>query len=204
VNADPAHPGTRLRVLAADEDQRALDETAEILHGLGHEVTALAIGVREAADLIAADEPDLSLVVVHDDHEHALALIDELNEYSSGPVIAVLTEGDSELVRQAAERGIAAFSETMEPAAIQSAIELAVQHHRELQALTDKVGELQGALERRAVIERAKGILMERHSIDDREAFELLRGHARSRNARVVDIARAVGDGHALLPGTGE
>jgi AmiR/NasT family two-component response regulator len=193
-------PGGGLRVLAADEDQRALDETAELLRGLGHEVTALAIGVREAADLIAADEPDLSLVVVHGDHEHALALISELNEYSSGPVIAVLGEAGPELVRRAAALGISAFAETLDPDAVQSAIELAMERHREIRALNEKVGQLEGALERRAVIERAKGILMERHSLDEREAFELLRSHARSRNARVVDIARAVGDGHGLLP----
>jgi AmiR/NasT family two-component response regulator len=200
---DDPERGSGLRVLAADEDQRALDATAAVLRGLGHEVTALAIGVREAADLIAADEPDLSLVVVHDDHEHALSLVDELNEYSSGPVIVVLTEADSELVRRAAERGIDAFAQTMDPTAIQSAIELAMKRHGELQALTDKVDQLQGALERRAIIERAKGIVMERQSIDERDAFELLRAHARSRNARVVDIARAVADGHALLPGPG-
>jgi AmiR/NasT family two-component response regulator len=201
---DDRERGSGLRVLAADEDQNALDATAEILRGLGHEVTALAIGVREAADLIAADEPDLSLVVVHDDHEHALALIDELNEYASGPVIAVLSQTDSELVRKAAERGISAFAQTMDPAAVQSAIELAMERHRELEALSEKVEQLQGALERRAVIERAKGILMERHSLSERDAFELLRTHARSRNARVVDIARAVGDGHGLLPASAE
>jgi AmiR/NasT family two-component response regulator len=50
------------------------------------------------------------------------------------------------------------------------------------------------------VIERAKGILMERHGIDDKAAFQLMRDHARSGNRRVVDVARAVVDGHALLP----
>ena len=198
---DSRASGSGLRVLAADEDQAALDATAAVLNGLGHEVTALAIGVQEAADLIAADEPDVSLVVVHDDHEHALALVEELNEYATGPVVAVLGEADAELVEQAAQRGITAFAQTQEPEAIQSAIALAMTRHAELQALTDKVDQLQGALERRAVIERAKGILMERHSVDERDAFEMLRTHARSRSARVVDIARAVADGHLLLPG---
>jgi AmiR/NasT family two-component response regulator len=51
------------------------------------------------------------------------------------------------------------------------------------------------------VIERAKGILMERHSLDDRDAFELLRSHARANNRKLVDVARAVAEGHLLLPG---
>jgi len=52
-------------------------------------------------------------------------------------------------------------------------------------------------------IERAKGILMERHSFDDRRAFELLREHARSSNRRVVEVALSVTEGHALLPKVG-
>jgi response regulator NasT len=65
--------------------------------------------------------------------------------------------------------------------------------------LHEQVEQLEGALERRAVIERAKGILMERHNIDDRAAFGLLREHARSNNRSVVDVASAVAEGHALL-----
>jgi response regulator NasT len=41
---------------------------------------------------------------------------------------------------------------------------------------------------------------MERHSVGEREAFELLRDQARATNRRVVEIAQAVLDGHALLP----
>ena len=52
------------------------------------------------------------------------------------------------------------------------------------------------------MIERAKGILMERHSVDERAAFELLRAKARSSSRSVVDLSRAVLDGHALLPNT--
>jgi AmiR/NasT family two-component response regulator len=50
------------------------------------------------------------------------------------------------------------------------------------------------------VIERAKGILMERHAVDERAAFELLRDHARAQNRRVVEIALTVSEGHGLLP----
>jgi response regulator NasT len=62
------------------------------------------------------------------------------------------------------------------------------------------VTQLESALQRRGVIERAKGILMERHGIDDRAAFALLRDHARSRGRKVVDVASSVVEGHPLLP----
>src|SRR5918999_6182302 len=60
--------------------------------------------------------------------------------------------------------------------------------------------DLEGAFGRRAITERAKGILMERHSIDEPEAFALLREHARSTNGKLVDVASAVVDAHRLLP----
>jgi AmiR/NasT family two-component response regulator len=60
--------------------------------------------------------------------------------------------------------------------------------------------DLEGAFGRRAVAERAKGILMERHSIDEAAAFDMLRDHSRTSNRKLVDVASAVVDGHRLLP----
>jgi response regulator NasT len=108
---------------------------------------------------------------------------------------------DVDFVARAAERGISAYVESNDPQQVQAAIEVTIRRYREAARLTEKVEQLESALERRAVIERAKGILMERHGVDDKAAFGLLRDHARSGNRRVVDVARAVVDGHALLPG---
>ena len=60
--------------------------------------------------------------------------------------------------------------------------------------------DLQGAFGRRALTERAKGILMERHGIDETSAFEMLREQARVDNRKLIDLATAVVDGHRLLP----
>jgi response regulator NasT len=189
-----------LRVLAADEDVKALQETATILRSLGHEVTEFAVGTMEAADAIAREDPDLSVVVVHRDDEHALGLIDEILAFSTGPVVALLDDEDPEFIREAADRGIHAYARPITPESVQSAVEIAMRRHAEQSKLTAAVGRLEDALERRALIERAKGILMERHSVDDRAAFEMLRSRARSTSRPVVELARAVLDGHALLP----
>lgn len=189
-----------LRVLAADEDRRALESTQAILQKLGHEVTALAVHVSEAAAHIVADEPDLAVVVVHRNDEHALTLIEEINEYASGPVVAVLHGEDPEFVRAAAERGVYAYAGLDTPEAVQGAIEVAMRRHAENTKLADKVDQLEGALERRAAIELAKGILMERHGVTEQAAFEKLRSAARASNRRVVDLARALNDTHPLLP----
>jgi response regulator NasT len=197
--------GTRrernLTVLLADEDERALRSLGDILRQLGHDVTPFAVSVQEAAELIVREDPDLAIVVVHDNDDHALALIGEAVEMASGPVIAQLRRRDDvDFVARAAERGISALVDRPDAHSVQAAIEVAVRRYREAARLNEKVDQLETALDRRAVIERAKGIVMERHGVSDREAFDRLRDHARSSNRRVVEVAQAVVDGHALLP----
>ena len=189
-----------LRILLADQDPKALRITAQQVRELGHTPTEIAVSLREAAESIARDDPDLTIVVIYGDDEPALDLIEEIDAFSSGPVIALLDREDSDFVAEAAERGIFAYARQETAESIQSAIEVATRRWRERHDLAAQVERLENALERRAVIERAKGILMERHTIDDREAFQRLREHARSHNRTVVDVAAAVADGHALLP----
>ena len=88
-------------------------------------------------------------------------------------------------IARAADMGIAGYVDSWEPEDVQGAIDVALRRHREEQRLHEKVEQLESALDRRALIERAKGILMERHGVDDRAAFELLRDHARSQPRRV-------------------
>jgi AmiR/NasT family two-component response regulator len=189
-----------LRVLVADEDRAALDSVARLLHRLGHEVCARAVGVDEVSRRIDEDEPDIALVKLHDDDQHALDLIDEIADEAQCPVIALMEVPETDFISRAAKHGIYAYVQPVTAETVQGAIEVAMRRHADLERLSDEVGELEGALQRRAVIERAKGILMERHSVDDAAAFELLRSHARANNRKLVEVARAVSEGHLLLP----
>ena len=188
-----------LRVLLADEDKAALRHLGDVLAGLGHDVTPFAVSVREAVELIEREGPDLAIVVLHEDDEHGLALIGETVEYAAGPVLVqVRGTQDLDVVARAADLGISAYLDSSEPQAVQATIEVALRRHREEARLGAKVEQLETALERRARIERAKGMLMERHGIGEREAFECLRDHARSARRRVVDVAQGVLDGERL------
>ncbi|HEV2062686.1 MAG TPA: ANTAR domain-containing protein [Solirubrobacteraceae bacterium] len=200
MSTEAGRSAVGLRVLAADEDEVALRRTADLLASLGHEVVSFAVDVGSVGDHVAAEDPDAAVVVVHRDDEHALDLIGEITAYASGPVVALLDGEDAEFVRAAADRGVDAVAGRHSPEALQSALELAVARRAEAVRLASQVDQLEGALERRALIERAKGVLMERHGVEDRAAFELLRSHARARNRTVVDVARDVLDGRVLLP----
>jgi response regulator NasT len=108
-------------------------------------------------------------------------------------VIALIHAPDPDFVKEASKRGAFAYITDDEAKDWQSSIDIVLRRFTEYH-------DLEGAFGRRAVTERAKGILMERHSIDEPTAFHMLRDHSRSTNRKLVDVASAVVDGHALLP----
>lgn len=193
-------PATSLRILAADESQETLRATSRLLEELGHDVTACVASVADACEVIARDDPDASVVVVHADLAHALDLIDELSEASSGPVVALMGGEDAQFVEAAAERGISAVSSRPTADGLQAALEVAMRRHAEAARLHEQVGQLEHALARRAMIERAKGILMERHGLTERAAFEAMRAQARRTSRQVVAVARDVAEHGLDLP----
>lgn len=97
-----------------------------------------------------AEVRTLRVLIADEDHEALDALA------------SLLRDLGHEVLRNAVTRGT-----------VQGAIEVAMRRHDEMQALDERVSQLETALERRAIIERAKGILMERLGLDDAEAFEL-------------------------------
>jgi response regulator NasT len=188
-----------LRILAADEDEPALSLTTAVLERLGHTVTATAVDLAEATEAIAREDPDLSVVVAHTDDEHALGLIEEISAFARGPVIVLVAhDEDGAFVARAAERGIYAAVRSNDETTLQDAIEVAMRRHAEQARLATQIDQLESALERRALIERAKGIMMERHQLSAAEAFERLRVHARSNNRPILAVARDVSDGHGV------
>jgi AmiR/NasT family two-component response regulator len=108
-------------------------------------------------------------------------------------VILLIHAPDPDFVKEASKRGIFAYITDADAKDWQNSIDIVLRRFAEYH-------DLEGAFGRRAVTERAKGILMERHSVDEAAAFQLLRDHARAGNRKLVDIAAAVVDGHALLP----
>jgi response regulator NasT len=182
-----------LRVLIANERKDRLALVAPIVVGLGHEVIAREIDVKDVGPATARERPDVALVGLGESSEHALELIDKIVREAACPVIVLLHARDPEFISEASKRGVFAHISDADVEDWQSAIEIVLRRFAEFQSL-------QGAFGRRALIERAKGILMERHAIDETSAFEMLREQSRIGNRKLIDLATAVVDGHRLLP----
>lgn len=189
--AAPTEPHP-LRVLIANERRDRLDLLAQVVIGLGHDVIAREIYVKEVGSATARELPDVALVGLGLSSEHALELISEIVREASCPVIALLHANDPAYIHEAAKRGVFAYIVDSDAEELQSAIDITLQRFAEYQ-------NLQGAFGRRATIEQAKGILMARHGINSTRAFELLRDHSQSNGRKIVDIAEAVVESHLLL-----
>src|SRR5689334_11169640 len=183
---------THLRVLIANEKRERLELLARVVAGLGHEVIAREISVTDVGAVTAREHPDVALVGLGLDSDHALDLISEIVRESSCPVIALLSVKDPGYVREAAKRGVFAYIVDTTPEELQSAIDITLQRFAEYHGL-------QGAFGRRAIIEQAKGILMARHAITAERAFEMLRDHSQHNGHKLIDVAQAIVDSHLLL-----
>ena len=181
-----------LRVLIANERRDRLELLAQVVTGLGHEVIAREIDVKEVGPVTAKEHPDVALVGLGLSSEHALELIGEIVREASCPVIALLAARDPAYVHEAAKRGVFAYIIDATPEELQSAIDITLQRFAEYHGL-------QGAFGRRALIEQAKGILMARHSTNADRAFEMLRDHSQHNGRKLVDVAQAIVDSHLLL-----
>lgn len=181
-----------LRILIANERRDRLERIAKVVAELGHDVIARELEVTEVAAATEREQPDLAFVGLGVSSEHALELISEIVREASCPVIALLEAEDPVWVNLAAKRGIFAYIVDGRPGEMQSAIDITLRRYAEYQSL-------EGAFARRAVIERAKGIMMARQAIDEKQAFELLRAQSQRSGRKVFEVAEAVVESHMLL-----
>ncbi|HLY93795.1 MAG TPA: hypothetical protein VKP14_03020, partial [Gaiellaceae bacterium] len=113
MEAAPVEPAEnepeRLRVLIANERRDRLELLAQVVSGLGHDVIAREIDVKEVGAVTAREHPDVALVGLGLSSDHALDLIGEIVREASCPVIALLHARDPVYVKEAAKRGVFAY-----------------------------------------------------------------------------------------------
>src|SRR5881396_2091845 len=165
-----------MRVLIAEDETLIRLDLRALLEKAGFEVCAEARDGEEAVDLARETQPDVAVLDVKmprlDGIEAARRILDE----RPIPIVMLTAYGQDELVSRAIEAGV--FGYLVKPFREQDllpAIHTARARHEELTALREQADSLAEALAARKAIERAKGLLMERESLTEQEAFERLR-----------------------------
>lgn len=188
-----AAAGQQLTVVVLSPGAPPAGDYEAALESLGHAVVVKEAASQEPSVAVADERPDVVLVAVSEDVEEALSTIDEIVARSASPVVAVGTPAAPAIADAIAAHGVFGYAGAADPDQLLAAIEVARHRFAEYR-------KLQAAFDHRATVEQAKGILMERHAIGERAAFEMLRAQARRTNRKLVDVAAAVTDGHPLLP----
>jgi AmiR/NasT family two-component response regulator len=178
-----------LRVLIANERQDRLVAVRRVVESLGHDVITPQIEVADVGEFTRVEKPDVAIVGLGASTQHALELIERIVFEAVCPVVALLHLPDKEFVAEAAHRGVFAYATDAEPAEDwQNAIEIALSRFAQLHALED-------AFAKRATTERAKGMLIERYSIGEYEALQMLRERAKLAGSTLVEAAETITDG---------
>jgi AmiR/NasT family two-component response regulator len=188
------------RVLIAEDNELVSLTLEEQLTNLGYTVVGVARTGNEAVRLCAQLTPDIVIMDMQMPELGGDAAAQQIAKQHPTPVIMLTAYSDSEHIRKAESSGALGYLvKPINPEELPPAIDVAIARFREMQKLRDQVDTLQETLESRKVIERAKGILMQRRQLSEDEAYELMRQRARERHCKVKDIALAIVEAESLL-----
>ena len=182
-----------MRILIAEDETIIRLDLRDLLERAGFEVCGEAKDGEEAIALARSEEPELAIMDVKmprlDGIDAARRILDE----RPIPIVMLTAYGQEELVSRAVEAGV--FGYLVKPFREQDllpAIAAARARHEELQALREEAESLTEALAARKVIERAKGLLMEREKLSEQDAFARLRKASQASGRPLRVIAEAV------------
>jgi len=182
-----------MRILIAEDETIIRLDLRDLLERAGFEVCAEARDGDEAVALARSEKPDLAIMDVKMAGLDGIEAARRILEDQQIPIVMLTAYGQDELVSRAVEAGV--FGYLVKPFREQDllpAIQAARARHAELQALREEAESLADALAARKVIERAKGLLMEKEKLTEDEAFSRLRRAAQASQRPLKVIAEAV------------
>jgi response regulator NasT len=154
----------------------------------------LAVSDADRAVLIAKDHlPDIAIIDTDCRSKDLLSAIGSIRNGHPVPVILVGNTFQGDFLEKAISAGVGGFlSKPLRLEELWPAIELASVHNHELAELKEKVAELEGALESRKVVEKAKGLLMREKGLSEPEAFRRMQKLAMDKRTSLKKIAEAI------------
>jgi response regulator NasT len=196
----PEAPTRRPRVVIAEDEAIIRLDLRELLAEEGYEVVGETGRGDEAVSLVRDLEPDLVILDIKMPGLDGLAAARQIAGGRRAAVLILTAFSQRDLVEQARDAGALAYLvKPFQKSDLVPAIEIALGRFEELTALERDVADLQGRLEARKTVDRAKGRLMDAHQMSEQEAWRFLQQQAMANRVQVGEIAQRVVDG-ALTP----
>ena len=182
-----------LRILIADDESIIRLDLKKILESMGHKVVAEASDGRSAVEQARKGELDLAILDIKMPEVDGLDAAKILTQEKICPVLLLTAYSQQDLIDRAKEAGV--FGYLVKPfkeADLLPAIEIAISRYKEMVALEQELGNVQDALESRKLVDRAKGILMDKHGMKETEAFRWIQLQSMNTRKSMKEIAEAV------------
>lgn len=182
-----------MRVLIADDDPIIRLDLKQMLETLGYLVVGEAEDGQGAVDSAKALVPDVCLLDVKmpvmDGVDAATAIADD----GIAPVVLVTAYSDQELVERASGAGVFGYIvKPFKPSDLTPAIEVARSRFEQNRELAKEVTSLTERLEARKSIEKAKGVLMKNHGLDETEAYRRIQQQSMNARKSMKEVADAI------------
>ncbi len=185
-----------LRIVVAEDEALIRMDLVEMLAREGYHVVGEAANGDEAIALVREHKPDLALFDVKMPIKDGITAAQELR--GEVPIVMLTAFSQRELIERANNAGVMAY--LVKPFTISDlipAIEVARTRFFERVMLADEVATLEGKLEARKSIERAKGLLMKEHGLTEGEAFTWIQRAAMDKRISMVELANAIINGQS-------
>jgi two-component system, response regulator PdtaR len=182
-----------LRVLIAEDEALTRTILRARLEKLGHQVVAEAENGVQAVEAARTHKPDAIIMDIKMPEMDGIEAARQIVSEKPCAILFLTAFSEDALVDQAGEAGALAY--LMKPFRkedLSPALEVAVRRFKELQSQANEINELKETLETRKLIERAKGILQDRHGLTEDEAFKRIHFQARNQNKKMRDIAQSI------------
>jgi response regulator NasT len=179
------------KILIADDEPLIRIDLKELLEEIGHQVVAETGDGKEALALLNKVRPDLVILDIKMPGMSGIEVARRIShEY---PVIILTAFSERSLIEQAKDAGVMAYiTKPFRDGTLTPAIELAVSNYLERAALTEKVSQLKEQLETRKVIDKAKGLLMDKQSLSEAQAYRHIQSVSMNKNKSMKEVAEAI------------
>jgi len=193
VEPDPAFTMANLRVLIADDDPIIRLDLKQMLENLEYEVVAEAGDGQQALQMARETKPDICILDVKMPVMDGIEAVSIITEESIAPTILLTAYSDKELVDRAKDAGVFAYLvKPFKPSDLPPAIEVARSRYEQNTALNKEVSSLEEKLESRKLIDRAKGILMTEHGLNESEAYRRIQLQSMNLRKTMKEVAEAI------------
>jgi len=182
-----------LKVLIAEDEYLILMGLKSNLENLGCKVVGEATNGKELVKLALEKKPDLIIADINLPVMDGLEALRRISEKVFIPTLIVSGYDDEELIDRAKNLGVLGYLiKPIDESDLKAEIEIALSRFEDIKNLKNELEVTKETLESRKLIEKAKGIIMERLRLNEEEAMKFLQKKSRNSNQKLVDVAKEI------------